>query len=199
LLATNDESPEITRLDAASARPEFKCGDNDIDEFFHKDSIVGAAELMCVTYAWRQRGQTLAFFSVSNDAVKREECPRSAFERITKLIPRQKRHSSMPAVKIGRLGVVADAQRSKYGSKILDYLKVWFTQNNKTGCRFLLVDAYNKPHTLAFYERNGFKFLTGKDEKEDTRIMYFDLIPFANSSQIADSCEDSEGGEAKEA
>jgi GNAT superfamily N-acetyltransferase len=173
-------APELVRLDADSARPEFTCDDDDIDEFFHKDSIAGAAELMSVTYAWRENGRAIAFFSVSNDAIKKEHCPRSAWERVQGLLPRQKRYKSMPAVKIGRLGVHSDCKRSGCGSRIMDYLKVWFTQQNKTGCRFLLVDAYNNEEVVAFYQKNGFKFLVGTDEKEETRIMYFDLIQFAN-------------------
>ncbi len=172
-------------MDADSTRPAFKCGDDDIDEFFHQDSIIGASELMCVTYAWRENGHTVAFFSVSNDAIKREQCPPSAWKRVAKIIPRPKRYASMPAVKIGRLGVSADAQRSKHGSKILDFIKVWFTAYNKTGCRFLLVDAYNKPRILTFYQKNGFDFLTSSDESEETRIMYFDLIKFSNAKTAA--------------
>jgi GNAT superfamily N-acetyltransferase len=169
----------LVRFDGDAPRPEFTCADEDIDEFFHKDSVAGAAELMCVTYVWCEKGHPVAFFSVSNDAIKREECPRSAFERVAKLIPRAKRYASMPAVKIGRLGVQATSARSGVGSRILDYLKVWFTVNNKTGCRFILVDAYNRPNVLAFYQKNGFQFLVGNDDKEETRIMYFDLIQFA--------------------
>jgi len=41
------------------------------------------------------------------------------------------------------------------------------------GCRFVTVDAYRS--ALSFYERNDFKYLTTKDEDEDTRAMYFDL------------------------
>ena len=57
----------------------------------------------------------------------------------------------------------------------------------KTGCRFLVVDAYNNPRTLHFYEQNNFSFLHA-DEAEEcayynipteeaiaTRLMYFDL------------------------
>ena len=30
----------------------------------------------------------------------------------------------------------------------------------KTGCRFIVVDAYNKENVLHFYEKNGFKFFS---------------------------------------
>ena len=59
----------------------------------------------------------------------------------------------------------------------------------ETGCRFLVVDAYNKEKTLKFYERNKFKFLYAdestekreqqiEDENETlhTRHMFLDLL-----------------------
>ena len=74
------------------------------------------------------------------------------------------------------------------GSQILDYLKDWFrSSDNKTGCRFIVVDAYNNPQTLHFYEKNGFKplYKTEQDERDffnldsneqlNTRFFYFDL------------------------
>lgn len=84
----------------------------------------------------------------------------------------------MPAAKIGRLGVSQELKRNGIGSQLLDFLKGWFTIGNKTGCRFLVVDAYNNETITGFYKKNGFKFLTSKDEEDNTRLMYFDLITF---------------------
>lgn len=56
------------------------------------------------------------------------------------------------------------------------FIKNWFAAENKTGCRFLLVDAYNKPEIISFYQKNDFVLLTEKDEDRKTRSMYFDLI-----------------------
>ena len=64
-----------------------------------------------------------------------------------------------------------------------------FRTNNRTGCRFLIVDAKNRPDTLHFYEKNEFQYLI-KDERLEakymgigvghlplnTRLMYFDLL-----------------------
>ncbi len=63
-------------------------------------------------------------------------------------------------------------------SAVLDYLKMSFTTGNKTGCRFLIVDAYNNEKVTNFYHKNGFRYLTGEDVGDTTRIMYFDLIRF---------------------
>lgn len=59
------------------------------------------------------------------------------------------------------------------GSQILEFIKTLFTNNNRTGCRFITVDAYRA--ALSFYEKNGFKYLTENDLNEDTRLMYYDL------------------------
>ena len=43
------------------------------------------------------------------------------------------------------------------GSEALDFIKGWFySSSNKTGCRFVIVDAVNEPQVLSFYEKNGF-------------------------------------------
>ena len=82
----------------------------------------------------------------------------------------------MPAVKIGRLGINEDLQKNGVGSEIIDFLKGWFTIGNKTGCRFLVVDAYNKEDVIGFYKKNGFLFLKSEGQSDQTRLMYFDLI-----------------------
>ncbi|MDO5130582.1 MAG: hypothetical protein Q4D64_11765 [Prevotellaceae bacterium] len=60
--------------------------------------------------------------------------------------------------------------------------------SNKTGCRYLIVDAYNSEIPLAFYKKNGFDFIFSTEEQEKdyrkivsdeplrTRLMFFDLI-----------------------
>lgn len=170
---------DIHRLGANEARPDFDCGDDDLNEFFRVDSILGSQHLLTVTNTILSNGETIAFYSVSNDSIKREACPRSSFERLIKHIPRSKRYDSMPSVKIGRLGVIGSHQSSGVGTWILDIIKLSFSSDtNKTGCRFVVVDAYNDDKTINFYQKNGFDFLTTKDKNNDTRIMYFDLKPF---------------------
>lgn len=95
-----------------------------------------------------------------------------------------------PAVLIGRLGISSEYRGKglNIGSQILDFLKGWFRSfDNKTGCRFIAVDAYNNKKTLHFYEKNGFKPLYKNEQEErsflelapeeplETRFMFFDL------------------------
>ena len=93
-------------------------------------------------------------------------------------MPADKRFRSYPAMKIGRLGVSNSFKGQKIGTAILDYLKKMFVSNNRTGCKFITVDAY--ADSLFFYTKNDFDFLTSKDHGQDTRVMYFDLIKLFN-------------------
>ena len=96
-----------------------------------------------------------------------------------------------PGVLIGRLGVCSEFTGQGIGSEVLDYIKGWFfSSSNKTGCRFIIVDAVNDTRVLSFYIRNDFQPLFTTEEQDfsylmgkkdipvqlDTRLMYFDLL-----------------------
>lgn len=59
------------------------------------------------------------------------------------------------------------------GSFLLDFIKRYFTANNKTGCRFITVDAYAA--AIPFYLHNGFVPLNDEGAGDPTRLLYFDL------------------------
>lgn len=163
---------EFLRLGMDDQRDiEFDCGNEDLNEFFFEDSKGNCRELLAITYAWRLKGKTIAFFSVSNDAVTSQDVDN--FNRFRRIIPWGKRYRTMPAVKIGRFAVHKDFKKNGYGSKIMDFIKIWFVTRNKTGCRFIVVDALEE--ALPFYEKNGFSFLSNEDKNGPTRLMYFDL------------------------
>jgi len=171
-------SISLFRLDPDSPRKPFDCGNPDLNEFFTTDSINYAKELLAVTYALESETETVAYFAVSNDSIRAEDTSRSRLkEKILKLLPFEKRgYKSHPAVKVGRFAVAEKYQRQGIGSKLLDFIKFYFINKNKTGCRFIIVDAYNE--AVKFYQDNGFDFLTTEDEGKDTRLMYFDLMMF---------------------
>ena len=96
-----------------------------------------------------------------------------------------------PGVLIGRLGVSRDFAGQGIGSEALQFIKGWFfSSSNKTGCRFVIVDAVNEPQVIAFYEKNDFHCLFSSEEQEflytgdkkgqpvvlTTRLMYYDLL-----------------------
>lgn len=171
----------FSRLNSISNTIGFNCGDEDLNDFLFNDALLYQKELLTVTYLFsNNENKPLAFFSVCNDALKDQDFEK--WNNISRKVPNRKRRKDYPAIKIARLGVDISTHGKKLGTQIIHFIKNWFAHENKTGCRFLLVDAYNKVETLSFYESNGFAILTEKDEKKRTRLMYFDLSRmFANS------------------
>ncbi|GBR77418.1 hypothetical protein RDn1_077 [Candidatus Termititenax dinenymphae] len=151
----------------------FDCGDQDLNEFFLKDAIPHKKELVGVTYFFydEKNKKALCFFTVSNDAVRTDDFKDE--------LPDGKKYRFYPAVKIGRFGVDKKYQRSGIGTQQMKFIKHFFTQENKTGCRFLTVDAYNDG-TPEFYLKNGFVFHTDKDVSKKTRTMRYDLKPYSD-------------------
>lgn len=172
----------------------FCCGesadDAEINDFLLHDSIPHLNSLMAVTYVFEYKGKTIAYYSVSNDVISRELIDSASLDdlkimkKIRRSIPNEKRgYKNYPAAKVGRLGVSQDFQRLGLGTLILNYIKISFIKKNKTGCRFITVDAYNRDNTIRFYERNGFKYLTS-DASTVTRPMYFDLSAMVERMHI---------------
>ena len=58
---------------------------------------------------------------------------------------------------------------------MLNLTKLLFLTNNRTGCRFITVDAYNTEEAIGMYKKNYYTFMTDIDQDDDTRIMYYDL------------------------
>ncbi len=181
----------------------FVCGDNDMDDFFQKDAIIYTQYRMGKTYCFRMRKdlkQVVACFTVSNDSIRIYDLPSSRKNAMWGITHREKMLTRYPGVLIGRLAVAVEFSNKGIGSEILDFIKMWFLdEENKTGCRFAIVDAKNETNVLHFYERNGFKTLfpreidedfytkPPKDEKEraqrlltprklQTRLMFCDLL-----------------------
>jgi len=161
------------RLSKCPIIKPFTCGDSKLDEFFSDDALLYEKELIAVTYLFEDHKNTVAYFSVLNDSIVTKYKP-----EILENIPDIKRiYPSYPAVKIGRFGVHIDYQKKGEGTTIVEFIRKFFINENKTGCRFITVDAINNEKTLNFYQKNDFKFLTTKDEKKKTRTLVSELFP----------------------
>ncbi|WP_052567220.1 GNAT family N-acetyltransferase [Candidatus Magnetobacterium casense] len=141
-------------------------------DFLINQSKLYLNQLLAVTYILESKDETIAFYSVLNDKVQRST-------KINKNVPNKKRYYTYPAVKIGRLGVHKNYQCNGIGTKLLYHVKRTFRYDNKTGCRFLTVDAYNKPDVLNFYIQNRFAFFSENDKNDATRLLFYDLIDIA--------------------
>lgn len=174
----------------------FNCGVEDLNEFFANDAIAYERDLMGKTYCWLDNSndrKIIAMITLANASIQTTHLPNNPKRHINKGIAYNKQGRTYPAVLIGRLGVDKDYQGDSFriGAQIMDFIKEWFiSSDNKTGCRFILVDAVNAAHTLRYYERNGFKSLfprvsdekafynISEDEELRTRMYYFDLLTY---------------------
>ena len=175
----------------------FDCGNDDLNDFFANDVLNYNSELLGKSYCFtldEDETQVVAAFTVSNDSIKTFILPNSRKKKVNADIPRPKQMRSYPAVMIGRLGVNTNFRNIKgeeksIGDQLMDFIKSWFIDtSNKTGCRFIVVDAYNSEKPIRYYKRNGFVELFGSEEQEKeesgiapdkelkTRLLYFDLI-----------------------
>lgn len=172
---------ERVRLKEGHEFYPFDCDDFDLNDFLMVDAILYTKNLLSVTCHYEEDNKTLWFFSALNDKISLQDTSKSLWNKLRKTskFPNEKRLSSYPAVKIGRPGVHKEYQSTGIGTEILNYIKFLFIDNNKTGCRFITVDAYNNDRTINFYQKNGFHFLKEDDAEEETRLMVFDLAPVA--------------------
>lgn len=167
------------RLNPSNIVKKFSCGDDDLDDFILRRASAFQKHLLSVSYAYVDdvSGRIVAYCSLANDKVAITDFKDKAeFNRFRKKrgFPNEKRLKSYPAVKLCRLGVDMTAKGQRIGTTILNYIKSMFVIENKTGCRFLTVDAYL--NAVPFYEKNGFRFMTQDDDDPHTRLMYFDLL-----------------------
>jgi len=146
------------------------------------------------TYCFRSGSdpsKIVCALTISNDSIRIYDLPRSRRDYMKSLTHHEKPLRRYPGVLIGRLGVSRDFAGQGIGSETLQFIKGWFfSSSNKTGCRFVIVDAVNEPQVIAFYEKNDFHCLFSSEEQEflytggkkgqpvflTTRLMYYDLL-----------------------
>lgn len=144
---------KIRKLDVNDKVTSFDCGDNDLNDFILNESYLYRNELLAVTYVIEDKPE---------------------FNRFKKRFKNSKRLKSYPAVKLCRLAVDESVRHLHLGTKLLNFIKGYFAIDNKTGCRFITVDAYI--NAIPFYLKNNFLELTTHvKEASHTRLLYYDL------------------------
>ena len=172
------EKYNIRKLEDDIKIGNFDCGDTDLNDFIENEVKFYKTQLIAMPYVVTENGKKdkiFAYFTLANDKIAVTDFPsNSQFNKFKRNnFNKEKYLRSYPSVKIGRFGVSKDLQGTGIGTNILDFIKLYFLKDNKTGCRFVTVDAYN--NAIPFYKKNGFEFLTEMDDNP-TQLMYFDLI-----------------------
>ena len=173
---------DFVRLRPTRAIDHFDCGDADLNDLILNRATAFQKYLLSVSYAYadNETGKVYAYCSLANDKVAITDFKdKTEFNRFRKKrgFSNEKRLKSYPAVKLCRLGVDISAKGQQIGTTVLDYIKWMFVTENKTGCRFLTVDAYLD--AVPFYEKNGFHRMNEEDDDPHTRLMYYDLMDIA--------------------
>lgn len=168
---------EIRKLNRGQQVSTFDCGDEDLNDFIINDAPLYSKSLLSTTYILVDKNteKVAAYFSVANDRISIQDFPSNTdFNRFRKhRFVNEKRLKSYPAIKICRLGIDKSMQGHQIGTFLIDFVATLFTDDSKSGCRFMTVDAYSQ--AIPFYLKNDFAFLSSEDEGQRTRLMYFDL------------------------
>lgn len=167
----------VRRLNIGDTVSTFDCDDEDLNDFLLNESNLYRNALLSVTYVVEEKTtkSVLAYFSLSNDKISISDFEsKTEFNQFRKhKFVNEKRLRSYPAIKIGRLAIANSAQHQSIGTYLLEFIEDYFIIDNKSGCRFVTVDAY--VDAIPFYIKNNYQFLNNDDEDKRTRVMYFDL------------------------
>ena len=173
---------------------DFNCGNTDLNDFFNRDALAYKQQMLSQTIFFRHNssGAIVCAFSFSASSIKTADLPGSRRKKVKELVPREKSLKSYSGILIGRLGVSTEFSGQGTGSQLIDFIKDFCLVNFPDFVRYLLVDAYNEPAIIGFYEKNYFKtvFSTGEQEKQtyrqssdetlQTRYMFYDMIQWRN-------------------
>lgn len=169
---------QIRRLTKEEIIKSFDCGDDDLNDFILNESQLYRKARLAVSYVIERKesDKVVGFFSLANDRVSVSDFEsKTEFNRFRKKkFVNDKRIKSYPAVKICRLGIDSSVKGMSLGTFILDFVKSYFVIDNKTGCRFVTVDAYKA--AVPFYIKNNFLPLNYETKSEEhTQLLFFDL------------------------
>ncbi len=166
---------QLVRLTDEYSLTSFDCGDEDLNDFLLNDAKEFQRKQIAYTYILEDEGRILAYFSLLNDKISRQDSSNSMWKRIKKEFPIEKQFSSYPAVKIGRFAVDKSEHAKGLGSELMTSLKFLLQEKHIVSAfRFITVDAY--VNAISFYEKNDFRLLMPNDPNEYTKTMFFDMF-----------------------
>lgn len=153
---------EFCPLTKESTLKDFDCGDKDLNEFLSKDALLSQEAYLSNTALVYYERKLIGYYTLACDSIKLDDVKeRSVF-------PERKRIQSYPAIKIARMGFIAECRKQGCGTLIISYAIGLAHKLNKQGigCRFVTVDAY--PDSIGFYIKCGFKYNVHRMYKKKT-------------------------------
>ena len=144
----------ITKVDPATLGT-FSCGKPRLDDFLTAQALtLHEARLGFTNVAFHQHFEgPVGYFTLANDAIKlnnSEKFDLGVYEHIEL--------AAFPAVKIGRLAVHQDLQRTGVGAALMALLLGDILNTaGLSAARLIVVDADNDEAVLGFYRKLGFE------------------------------------------
>ncbi len=177
----------------------FDCEREEVNVFFKEKAVEYQNELFGKSYFLRVPvGSNLAFpsltvaagFTVANASIFTSQLPNARKKKIGYEVHNEKGLINYPAVLLAQLGVDVRFKGNDLGRQIIDFVAQWFTSDdNKSGCRHLILDAYNEPDLIDYYQKRGMELFFSTEEQEmeyrnwsknkgplDSRLMFRDMI-----------------------
>jgi len=186
---------EVRILSQDHCISDFDCGNADLNDFFNHDALAYKQQMLSRTFFFRHKdsGKIVCAFSFSASSIKVSDLPNARRKKVKELIPMEKSLKSYPAILIGRLGVATEFNGQGVGSQLIDTIKSYCLSHFSDFVRFILVDAYNEPNVVTFYQKNKFIPVFSNEEQEKdtykqpsdealrTRYMFFDMIKWRDT------------------
>ena len=172
----------------------FDCGRKSVNDFFRDEAQDYQDELFGKTYYFclpDSPSDIVAGFTVANATIFTKQLPNARQKKIGFEVHHEKGLINYPSILLAQLGVDIKYKGFHLGPQIIEFVMQWFTSpDNKSGCRHLIVDAYDEPHLLDFYQRNGLNLFFSSVEQEmeyrnwnkekdgplESRLMFRDMI-----------------------
>lgn len=135
----------------------FDCGDDDLNDFLRTDAYRYQADHLSFTRLVFLKGELIGYITLLADCIILQ-----TGEKKKALKEARADHRAIvtfPAIKIGRLGIKTEYQRSGVGTHLLNYtIGLVFRLNREmnVGCRFITLDAY--PKSISWYQKKQFVF-----------------------------------------
>ena len=187
---------ELFTVSESQLISDFDCGNDELNDFFNNKSLPFKKQLLAMTCFFRHNKskKIICAFSLSPNALKSSDLPNSRRKKVREYIPREKTLQSYPAFLIGRLGVSVEFNGQGIGTQLMKVIRGFCLKNYPDFCRFLVIDAFNSPSVLSFYQKNNFStvFFTEEQERKaykiqpeevlQTRYLFYDMIHWNEGS-----------------
>lgn len=163
---------ESTEIDQVS---KFRLADDDdrpLQDFIRRKAHTSSKANLTQTWVAKRSGdrKVIAYVSIMCAEVALENC------YMIEDKPNANKFEFQPAIRIARLAVSRENQKSGFGKQLVDLvigMALTIVQPH-AGCRFLILDAKRK--SISFYEKLGFRLLETEGNKSaETPLMFMDL------------------------